>query len=68
MRLTANEENTYYHVMLSCLLQKHPVFQAYMLKVADSAMQNSSVIHRMHLKEQFNIDVDKLAFELAIII
>ena len=39
-----------------------------MLKVADSAMPNLSVIHRMHLKEQFNIDVDKLAFELAIII
>ena len=57
MRLTANEENTYYHVMSSCLLQKHPAFQAYMLKVADSAMPNLSVIHRMHLKEQFNIDM-----------
>ena len=55
MCLTANEENTYYHVILSCILQKHPAFQGYMLKVADSAIPNLSGIHRVHLKEQFNI-------------
>lgn len=55
MHLTATEENTYYHVMLTCILQKHPAFQSHMLKVADSAIPNLSGIHCMHLKEQFNI-------------
>ena len=57
MRLTSTEENTYYHLMLNCVLQKHSAFQSCMLKVADSAMPHLQSIHRIHIKEQFNIEV-----------
>ena len=55
MRLTATEENTYYHAMRSCIMQKHPAFQVDMLKVEDSSLLRLSNVHRIHFKEQFNI-------------
>ena len=54
MRLSANVENTYYHAMLSCILQKHPAFKVYMLTVDDSAKPNLTEVHCLLLKEQFN--------------
>ena len=33
LRLTQNDENTYYHCMLKCIQLKHPMFQGPMLKV-----------------------------------
>ena len=57
MRLTSTEENTYYHLMLNCVLQKHSAFQSCMLKVADSALPRLQSIHRFHVKEQFNIEI-----------
>jgi len=55
--LTSTEENTYYHLMLNCVLQRHPAFQRYMLKVDDSALPCLQGVHCMHIMEQFNMQI-----------
>ena len=46
-----------YHLMLNCPLQKHLAFQYYMLKVTDTAIPSLQSVHRIHIKEQFNINI-----------
>lgn len=57
LRLTQNEENTYYHMVRRCVLQKHPVFQSSMLKVPPAILSSLQDTHRTHIFEQFNLTV-----------
>ena len=52
MRLSQQDENTYYHCMLKCVQLKHPLFCGYMLKVTIGSLKE---IHLVHLREQFGI-------------
>ena len=56
MRLTPNEENTYYHLMLWCITRKHPMFQGFMLKISESLLSLQDV-HRWHIMEHFGIQL-----------
>lgn len=54
LRLTQNEENTYYHCMLRCVNLKHPSFIGSMLEI-DETRPSLQPVHFMHLYEQFGI-------------
>lgn len=54
LRLTPKEENTYYHFMLSCVHQKHPLFVGSMLEIGE-IWPLLQPIHFIHLYEQFGI-------------
>lgn len=57
MRLTSNEDNTHYHLMLRCITQKHPAFKGWMLQIPDNVMSLMDNVHRMHFFEQFGLHV-----------
>ena len=54
MRLTQNDENTYYH---KCVHQKHSSFQGSMLNVPEAILPFLQQIHHMHIKKQFGINI-----------
>jgi len=55
LKLTQKEENTYYHCMKLCVLNKHPAFTSNMLCIPPDVKALLSPTHKFHLYEAFEI-------------
>lgn len=55
LRLTQNDENTYYHCMLRCISMKHPAFRGTLLNIPDDVRLHLRDIHHTHIQEQFGL-------------
>jgi len=57
LKLTAKEENTYYHCMIACIRAKHPGFSTSLLSVTEDLLPLLSVAHKLHLLDNFGVCV-----------
>ena len=57
LKLTAKEENTYYHRMQRCILLKHPSFDSRMLEIPADVGYALLPIHKSHVFDNFGICV-----------
>ena len=55
LKLTRNEENTYYHPMPRCIQMKHPSFNARMLDIPAELECDLMAIHKLHICDNFGI-------------
>ena len=55
MKLTKNEENTYYHPMQRCIQMKHPSFNTNMLDIPAELAHDLLPIHKSHIFDNFGI-------------
>jgi len=54
MKLTAKEENTYYHPIPRCILLKHPSFTSQMLEIPE-VVHALLPVHIFNLMDNFGI-------------
>ena len=57
MKLTATEENTYYHFTKKCVEMKHPSFTTHMLHIPPDILAKLTVRHKMQLHDEFAMEV-----------
>ena len=57
MKLTATEENTYYHFTRKCVEMKHPSFTKHMLHIPRDILAKLTVRHKMQLHDEFAMEV-----------
>ena len=55
LKLTKNEENTYYHLMLKCIHMKHPSFSKCQLYIPVDLTNSLLPLHKSHLFDTFGI-------------
>ena len=57
LKLTKNEENTYYHPMQKCIKMKHPLYDPSLLDVPTDVACTLLPVHKSHLLDNFGIRV-----------
>lgn len=57
LKLTKNEENTYYHPMQRCIRMKHPSFDPSLLDIPGHLASALLPVHKSHLFDSFGIRV-----------
>lgn len=55
LKLTPKEQNTYYHLMKTCVLIKHPGFRPNLLHIPPDLLSSLSETHKLHIYENFGI-------------
>lgn len=57
LKLTPKEENTYYHLMKTCVLSKHPGFSPHLLYIPADLIPSLSGTHKLHVYNNYGIHV-----------
>ena len=55
LKLTTKEENTYYHCMKTCILNKHPGFTSSLLYIPPELISTLLPSHKLHIYDNFGI-------------
>ena len=55
LKLTTKEENTYYHCMKTCILNKHPGFTSSLLYIPPKLIPTLLPSHKLHIYDNFGI-------------
>ena len=55
LKLATKEENTYYHCMKTCILNKHPGFTSSLLVIPPELITSLHPCHKLHIYDNFGI-------------